>query len=216
MAKKDKLSKYRKAAKLAARDKHGQIDRESLPASVRETYDKLHRKYQRRTERARISNTDPKVYLHKYYPWSYRDYVPTLYLQGFYSVDYAKRRYLKIYGPDALKHVKFISGKDALEKEFAIGKNLYINGTWIKPKGLLSLPKDVRYRRNHKSYREKIKREIQAKKDAKQRERLLIAANDALTYGDETTYSRIEPEKRTRVQKVRKANEERKKNLYEE
>lgn len=73
---------------------------------------------------------DSKIWLHKYYPWCYNEYLPTLVLQGWYNEDKAKKAYLRIYGPEALKYVKFIKGKDAVEREFKIGHNLYINGRW--------------------------------------------------------------------------------------
>lgn len=219
MARKSALSpkqrRFKAALKVAARDKYGRIIIDSLPKEFRDMQRKLSAKWKRRNKRAHIPAVDPKVYLHKYYPWSYRDYIPTLYLQGFYSEEYAKKRYLKLYGPDALKYVKFIKGKDALEREFAIGKNVYINGKWIAPKGKLMHPKDVLYRKSTKSYNEKVKKAIKLKRDSARNEKALINYNSGLTYNEfANTY--IEPEKRVRIQAVRQINEQRKKNLYEE
>lgn len=91
-----------------------------------------------------VWDLDTRIFIHKYYPWSYRDYIPTLILQGWYSKEKAKRVYRKIFGPHALDHVKFISGKGALERNFSVGISLYINNHWqyIPSKtGLLALSK---------------------------------------------------------------------------
>lgn len=73
---------------------------------------------------------DNKVYIHKYYPWCYENYKPSLVLQGWYSEENAKKAYLKVYGPKSLNYVKFIRGKEAIERGFLITYHLYINGKW--------------------------------------------------------------------------------------
>lgn len=105
-------------------------------------WEELPKKYQRMLKEKRkrqkkkylavksIWDLDPKIWLHKYYPWCYNEYIPTLVLQGWYDENKAKKAYLRTYGPQALKYVKFIKGKDALERDFKIGHNLYINGRW--------------------------------------------------------------------------------------
>ena len=91
-----------------------------------------------------VWDLDTQIFIHKYYPWSYKDYIPTLILQGWYSEKKAKKVYKKIFGPHALDHIKFISGKRALERNFSVGISLYINNHWqyIPSKtGLLALSK---------------------------------------------------------------------------
>ena len=91
----------------------------------------------RNTSRAKIRkkvnpyfSLDDKVYIHKYYPWCYENYQPSLVLQGWYNESKAKKAYLRVYGPNSLKYVKFIKGKEALEQGFHITYHLYINGGW--------------------------------------------------------------------------------------
>ena len=107
----------------------GHIVIDLLPEHLRDYAKEVLKKRKEQYRKTRvIGKLDKKVYLYKYYPWCYRDYKPTLVLQGWYSVKAAKEKYLQFYGPHALKYVKFIRGKDAVEKEFSIGKTLYING----------------------------------------------------------------------------------------
>lgn len=72
---------------------------------------------------------DVKIYLHKWYPWSYNyKGEPAVVLQGFYSLKAARQRFLIYYGRENLRSVHWIKGKTALEKKFVIGKSLLIGG----------------------------------------------------------------------------------------
>lgn len=100
--------------------------------------------YARQKYQHSIWDLDRQVFIHKYYPWSYQEYVPTLVPQGWYRLKQAKAVYRKVFGPHALDHVKFIKGKLALERDFKVGISLYINKHWqyIPSKtGLLALSK---------------------------------------------------------------------------
>lgn len=77
---------------------------------------------------------DVKIYLHKWYPWSYNyKGEPAVVLQGFYSLKAARQRFLIYYGRENLRSVHWIKGKTALEKKFVIGKSLLIGGKRKKP-----------------------------------------------------------------------------------
>ena len=73
---------------------------------------------------------DDRIYLNKYYPWCYKNYIPTVALQGWYNRKEAKQIYKLFYGPTALKHIRFIKGRNAIAKNFSIGKTVYIDGMW--------------------------------------------------------------------------------------
>lgn len=124
--------RYACALRLAPK-LNGKIMVEELPEYHRRRYLKSRKKKKKKVEVIRrIWELDKKVYLHKYYPWCYVDYVPKLVLQGWYNVSKAKKAYIKLYGKDYSKYVKFIKGKKALEKDFKIGTSLYINGKMVK------------------------------------------------------------------------------------
>lgn len=119
----------------------GEITEEQIILLIKE--DKS-RKKSRATSKERKKNAeyfklDRKIYIHKYYPWCYENYRPSLVLQGWYNVDRAKKSYLKTYGPKSLDYVKFIKGKEAVEKGFCITHHLYINGGWKHIQGKHSM-----------------------------------------------------------------------------
>jgi len=74
---------------------------------------------------------DKRIFIHKWYPWSYWSYKPRLVLQGWYNLDLAKQKYIDTYGKENIRHVKWVKGKEAIERDFAIGKRLYIGGKWV-------------------------------------------------------------------------------------
>lgn len=118
-------------AKLYRRFMAGKLDEEGLMRAL----DRSHKRRKAQRERANKAlnpyfSLDNKIYIHKYYPWSYENYKPALVLQGWYSEEKAKKAYLRVYGPKSLKYVKFIKGKEAIEKGFHITYHLYINGKW--------------------------------------------------------------------------------------
>lgn len=74
---------------------------------------------------------DDRIYIKKFYPWCYRNYLPTLVLQGWFSRKQARLYYRERFGPNAIKSLRFISGGRALARGFEIGCSLSINGRWI-------------------------------------------------------------------------------------
>ena len=110
---------------------NGELDEEGLLLALAE-FRRKRRAYRarRRKELNPYFSLDNKIYIHKYYPWCYENYKPSLVLQGWYDEAKAKKAYLRVYGPKSLKYVKFISGKDAIERGFHITYHLYINGGW--------------------------------------------------------------------------------------
>lgn len=134
---KRKKDRFRQVIKRIKHDTSGRTIIESIPIKYRKRYlekQKKSRKHSRRRGLL-IRAYDPRVYLFKYYPWCYKSYIPTLVLQGWYSVEIARKAYKRVYGKNSLKYVRFIRGKEALERDFAIGKNLYINGNWVTALG---------------------------------------------------------------------------------
>ena len=88
---------------------------------------------------------DSRVFIHKWYPWSYWGYKPRMVLQGWYNLDLAKQKYADTYGKDNLRHVKWVKGKEALERGFNVGKRLYIGGKWraIRNKSYFNMPHSI-------------------------------------------------------------------------
>ena len=118
-------------ARLYKRFIDGKLTEEELLIALDKKHkrSKAHRERYNRTLNPYFS-LDNKIYIHKYYPWCYENYKPALVLQGWYSEQKAKKAYLRVYGPKSLKYVKFISGREALEKGFHVTYHLYINGKW--------------------------------------------------------------------------------------
>lgn len=168
-----------------------------------------------------IAGVDRKVYLYKWYPWSYKNYVPTLVLQGWYDLNRAKRFFLNKYGPKALKYVKFSKGKSILEsQDFKVGKTLYINGRWRLVSSKIYIPPEDRVEaQGHCWNRLKMKHSIMS--NTKKRTR---GHNDRVKFDKEIIYfqhERVPIQKATKkenlkLQKVQQIKQQRKKTLFEE
>lgn len=165
---------------------------------------------------------DDRIYLNKYYPWCYKNYIPTVALQGWYNRKEAKQIYKLFYGPTALKHIRFIKGRKAIAKNFSIGKTVYIDGMWRPVKNKEFTPFSMYFKHEYnKRVREKsiTGRSIIASKAVgkKKKEKILIQEVKA-KLGDRGT-SRIIPKvkhkKKLRVSKVQETIQERKNSLYE-
>lgn len=74
---------------------------------------------------------DTKIFIKKYYPWCYRNYLPTLVLQGWWSRKSGRIYYRERFGPDAISQIRFIRGANAIARGFEIGCSLPINGRWL-------------------------------------------------------------------------------------
>lgn len=196
----------------------GHIVIDLLPEHLRDYAKEVLKKRKEQYRKTRvIGKLDKKVYLYKYYPWCYRDYKPTLVLQGWYSVKAAKEKYLQFYGPHALKYIKFIRGKDAVEKEFSIGKTLYINGMWVHVRNRVFAPKAIIYNRNKESYKAELKKEILKSKarTSPQKDEKMVKELQYKHYEYQYVPT-LKPKERLRVQNVQQIKAERKKDLYEE
>lgn len=168
-----------------------------------------------------IAGVDIKIYLYKWYPWSYKNYIPTLVLQGWYDLNRAKRFFLNKYGPDALKYVKFSKGKSILESgDFKVGKTLYINGMWRLVSSKRYVPPETGPKAQGHSWAAlKFKQNLM--KDLKKRTR---GHNDRVHYDKEIICYQhertpIQPntkKENTKLQKVQQVRQQRKKNLFEE
>ena len=122
---------------------------------------------------------DDRIYLNKYYPWCYKNYIPTVALQGWYNRKEAKQIYKLFYGPTALKHIRFIKGRNAIAKNFSIGKTVYIDGMWRPVKNKEFTPFSMYFKHEYnKRVREKsiTGRSIIASKAVgkKKKEKILI------------------------------------------
>lgn len=206
----DIKKRYKKALKDALR-----IGREvvidSLPEDLREYHKEVLKK--REKKKVSLSTMDRMINIKKYYPWSYRNMVPTLVLQGWYDLKLAKKRYRKYYGKDALKYVHWIKGDEALARDFKIGSSLLIGDSFKRIQTKFFFTHATRLTKTRKSFKRKLVKKMKAH-DASERERGMIEA--CLNYGnkllvDENTSSY----KKTRIQNLRQAQLEAKKDLYE-
>ena len=151
----------------------GEIIVSDLSNGARQYLKKRRRLYSISKEKAYVSRYDKRLYYNKWYPWCYKGDIPTVYPQGFYELWYPKQKLLLTYGPNALEHIKWIKGIDAVEKDFAIGKSLFINGSWVTNIGRIYYPPEIAYNKNHKSYRKKIKKAL-SKGSARDIEKSLV------------------------------------------
>lgn len=213
------LDRYRKCVAEATRV-NGVIDPDSLPPDVRRYYLEKKRRadYHRKAGKV-IKEMDIKIYLHKWYPWSYNyKGEPAVVLQGFYSLKAARKRFLTYYGREACKTVHWIKGKTALEKGFVIGKTLLIDGKRKKPISKILLTEA--YRNSKESAQREIGRRLSKKKRLKsqQKEKYFLDLVDKFNYGAKEYRSVFKPvpEKLTKLSEVKKAESKRKKDLYEE
>ncbi len=180
---------------------------------------KKQQEYQKRFQQ--IAGVDQKIYLYKWYPWSYKNYIPTLVLQGWYDVNRAKRFFLNKYGPDALKYVKFSKGKAILEsQDFKVGKTLYINGMWRVVNSKTYIPPEDKPRAQGHSWNTlKIKHSIMANQKKRTR-----GHNDRVKFDYDIIYYQHErvpirqntKKENTKLQKVQQTRQQRKKTLFEE
>lgn len=164
------LSKWPEIAAKAVRIK-GKIDLNSLPPKYRSYLKRKReraRKYYQKTPTVRL---DTKIYVNKWYPWCYKDYKPTLVLQGWFKPKEAKEKYYLTYGPHALDHIKFIQGGEAIARGFEIGQSLYINGQWrvvrnkvMAPRYQTTLSSQIRVYKNLGKHSSRRKEEIMNKR----------------------------------------------------
>lgn len=217
---------YSKFAKKAIRN-GSEILKESLPPFLHEVLEAKRKRWEASTScRCRKWNLlDPKVYLHKYYPWCYKNYIPTLVLQGWYNVNFAKKYYIKNYGPDALKFIKFIRGKEALQREFDVGRSLYINGRWVLITDKLPNSIEARLINSTGRWKEFNKSAALHARDKDKNispeilEKILIKSIKRVNYGKRETLcpiSKVNPKKRLDLQEIRKTRFQRQKDFYEE
>ena len=165
---------------------------------------------------------DDRIYLNKYYPWCYKNYIPTVALQGWYNRKEAKQIYKLFYGPTALKHIRFIKGRNAIAKNFSIGKTVYIDGMWRPVKNKEFTPFSIYSKQGcNKRVREKSltgKSIIASGAVGKKRKEKILIQEVKVKLGDHGI-SRIIPKvkhkKKLRVSKVQEIIQERKNSLYE-
>lgn len=201
--------RYEKALKKALR-----IGREVVEDSLPEDLREYHREVLKNRKKVSLSTMDKQIYINKYYPWSYRDMVPTLVLQGWYSLEMAKKRYKKYYGEDALKYVHWIRGDEALARDFKIGKSLFIGDSFKRIQTKFFFTHATRISRTRKSFKRKLIKKMGGTHQGERREKKLIEA--CLNYGNKLlTDENLGSYKKTRIQNIRQAKLEAKKDLYE-
>lgn len=208
--KKSELEKrYKKAVKKALRV-GGRIVEDSLPEYLRE----YHREVVKNRKKVSLSTMDKQININKYYPWSYRDMIPTLVLQGWYNLELAKKRYKKYYGADALKYVHWVKGDEALARDFRIGKSLFIGDSFKRIQTKFFFTHSTRLTKTRKSFKKKLIKQMGGTHLGERREKKLIEA--CLNYGNKLlTDENLGSYKKTRVQNIRQAQFEAKKDLYE-
>lgn len=144
---------YSKAMKSAIKDGRSYI-LETVPVEFR-WYVLYKRKARREGKRFKykIRAYDKRIYVNKFYPYSYHNLEPVLVLTGWFSRKNAKLLYDTWYGKSWGETVKFVKGKKAIQLGFKIGRSLYINGKYRTPKSKLTVLKSYKYNNNKKSYR---------------------------------------------------------------
>ena len=213
------LDRYRECLKEATRI-NGVVDPDSLPPDVRAYFleKKRRREYHRRFGKV-IKERDIKIYLHKWYPWSYNyKGEPAVVLQGFYSLKAARKRFLTYYGRENLKSVHWIKGKTALEKKFVIGQSLLIGGKRKKPISKVLLTEA--YRNSKDSAKRELGKRLARKKrlSSQNKEKYFLNLVDKFNYGakEYRTVLKPIPEKLVKLSKAKEIESKRKKALYEE
>lgn len=221
-----KAKYFRRAVRKYALYDGSEIVLESLPKKAQEILLEKRAKaqankskfYIRRSNRFKFF--DARIYAHKYYPWCYKNDIPTLVLQGWYDPKVAEKKYLDFYGPKALHYIRFIKGSEALKLGFfEIGYNLYINKRWLPAKNPLFIPREARINYSRKGYKRKQLRVLKNYKylTAKQRDRKLRKQLDYIQYGRSVSdISKPSSEKRFKLSAIQKAEFQRQKDLYEE
>lgn len=176
---------------------------------------------QEKRKRDRLSmcdiHLDKKIYLHKWYPWCYKNFKPTLCLQGWYNIEAAKYSYKAFYGPDSLKYIKFIKGRAALEREFAIGRTLFINGRWqtIQVKMIVPYGMNIGYSHPRRSFRLMITKHINKNLSSKKIEKVALTEHFYRTHG-RGNITIHKPKERLELQKIQETYSIGKSDLYEE
>lgn len=213
------LDRYKECIKEAT-VVNGAIDPDSLPPDVRAYYfEKKRRADFHRRHGKLIREMDVKIYLHKWYPWSYNyKGEPAVVLQGFYSLKAARQRFLIYYGRENLRSVHWIKGKTALEKKFVISKSLLIGGKRKKPISKILLTEAYR---NAKSSAQRTLGERLARKkrlSSQQKEKYFINLVEKFNYGakEYRTLLKAVPEKLVKLSKAKETESKRKKTLYKE
>lgn len=202
-------SKYRVVFKQLGLPKlSGKYVLDDIPKVIRDRY----RKQLRRESLHRV--IDHKIYPYKFYPWSYKDGEPSLILQGWYDVKLAKRRYIRRYGNTALDHIKFIQGKEAVERGFKISQSLYINGKWR-----VIMNKTLRPMAKHKIVSDEINKDMleHTQGRGKFMERKMLNTLNRQEYGISTRsyIPEVTYKKRVILQKLQKTNQKRSRDIYE-
>lgn len=123
---------YRYYRKLALRDNNKITLIECYPDELRDYVLKVRKAYKKKKAKYKHCKAlDKRIFIHKWYPWSYWGYHPRVVPQGWYSLKLAKQKYIDLYGKENLRHVKWIKGKEALERDFKVGKRLFIGNRWV-------------------------------------------------------------------------------------
>lgn len=212
------MDRYREAMREATKI-NGRVDPDSLPSDIREYYiTKRRRKNESKYAGKNIDKPDRKIFLHKWYPWSYdNNGTPRVVLQGFYSVKAARKRFYTYYGKEALKHVYWIKGKHALEKGFQVGKSLLIDGKRKKPISKVLLTEA--YRSMQQTAKRELGKYLKQKKGLKsyRKEQYFLNLVDKFNYGTKEYRTILKPvsEKQARLSETKKAKATSKKVLYE-
>lgn len=213
------LDRYKECIKEAT-VVNGSIDPDSLPPDVRTYFlEKKRRADFHRRHGKFIREMDIKVYLNKWYPWSYNyKGEPALVLQGFYSLKAARKRFLTYYGRGNIQSVHWIKGKTALEKGFVIGKSLLIGGKRKKPISKILLTEA--YRNSKSSAQRTLGKRLSKKKrlSSQQKEKYFVDLVEKFNYGTKEyrTLLKAVPEKLVKLSKAKENESKRKKALYKE
>ena len=217
--------KFSRDSKYFLRDDHGKIIDKDLPPRYKAIIKARKVLRSKRTlvrNKSLIRTKDDKVYLNKYYPWCYKNFKPTMVLQGWYDRKSAKIIYKLLYGPDALKYVRFIKGKKALERGFDTGRTLYINGRWELVRKKVIVPRELlgelgRLTNSRRVFSRNIMRGINPDLPNYKKEKILVdQVQKAFGGGKDIIIPKIGRKKIIKLQEVQKIIETRKKSLYEE
>lgn len=212
-----KLKAKYQAAKESARDPEtGEINVKLMPRRFRTCRKKEAKINAKDKKKDRVRSFDEKIYVSKWYPYSYRDAVPMLVLQGFYSIKYARLKFQYVHGLGALKDIKFIKGKTAIERGFEINANktLFINGKWRLVTAKWVKPPEAQLT-GKRSYRRIIKRAMVGK-TAQQQEKELMDIVKRLIYARQQSVKAPSYEAGPKLQKIQEANRKRKEAFLEE
>lgn len=164
---------------------------------------------------------DDRIYLNKYYPWCYKNYIPTVALQGWYNRKEAKQIYKLFYGPTALKHIRFIKGRNAIAKNFGIGKTVYIDGMWRPVKNKEFCSSNISGQLKERVEEKRVTGETIMRSGAvgkKRKEKILIqqVKGKLGDHGMSRIIPKVKHKKKLRVSKVQEIIQARKTSLYEE